>query len=362
MSAARLPVTAPRNQQANQYNGSALLITWEPPLLSGEEGPILGYRIIYWRRNLECLGIESDIERFEQGQRRTLYGSDLTSGFIIGLEQDIYYCVAVQAFNTAGDGPPSGFAEQTTYKLWPQSFPTIVQLNSTNYPRTVRVNWKGVQTTLDEEAILGYRIRYWLVGANYKEAHTDVDVRMRTYGYVQNLEINKRYNLRVYAYSRAGVGKMSSPIVQFQMIPKDQCVPGASWDRINILSIRIDETDKYDTLDNMSQSSKKDLIILPDTETSDPTARTADPTRVLDPLKSCRTVRSSFKISSIGTRLNVVVAMFLETTAVVHNYTTDVFILVMLSICHRDVQGMELIPEVTFDEFDFWPKFDRVDV
>lgn len=96
MSAASLPTTAPRNQQANQYNGSALYITWDPPLLSGEEGPILGYRIIYWRRNLECLGIESDIERFEQGQRRTLYGADLTSGYIIGLEQDIYYCVAVQ--------------------------------------------------------------------------------------------------------------------------------------------------------------------------------------------------------------------------------------------------------------------------
>lgn len=230
MSAARLPVTAPRNQQANQYNGSALLITWDPPLLSGEEGPLLGYRLIYWRRNLECLGIESDIERFEQGQRRTLYGADLTSGFIIGLEQDIYYCVAVQAFNTAGDGPPSGFAEQTTYKLWPQSFPTMIQLNSTHYPRTVRVSWVGVQTTLNEEAVLGYRIRYWLVGSNYKEAHTDVDVRLRTYGYVQNLDINKRYNLRVYAYSRGGVGKMSSPIVQFQMIPRDQCVPGASWE------------------------------------------------------------------------------------------------------------------------------------
>lgn len=103
MSAARLPVTAPRNQQANQYNGSALFITWEPPLLSGEEGPILGYRIIYWRRNLECLGIESDIERFEQGQRRTLYGADLTSGFIIGLDQDIYYCVAVQVRLTETD-------------------------------------------------------------------------------------------------------------------------------------------------------------------------------------------------------------------------------------------------------------------
>uniref|UniRef100_A0A5K3FD51 Contactin n=2 Tax=Mesocestoides corti TaxID=53468 RepID=A0A5K3FD51_MESCO len=230
MSAARVPTNAPRNQEANQYNGSALLIKWAPPLLSGDEGPLLGYRLIYWRRNEECLGLESDIERFEQGQRRTLYGGDLTSGFIIGLEQDIYYCVAVQAFNTAGDSPPSGFAEQTTYKLWPQSFPTMVQLNSTRYPRTVRVSWIGVQTTLNEEAVLGYRIRYWLVGANYKEAHTDVDVRMRTYGYIQNLEINKRYNLRVYAYSRAGVGKMSSPIVQFQMIPRDQCVPGASWE------------------------------------------------------------------------------------------------------------------------------------
>ena len=95
MSAARMISSAPRNPQANQYNGSALYITWDPPLLIGDEGPLLGYRIIYWRRNLECLGIESDIERFEQGQRATVNGGDATSGYIIGLEQDIYYCVAV---------------------------------------------------------------------------------------------------------------------------------------------------------------------------------------------------------------------------------------------------------------------------
>ncbi len=107
MSAARVPTNAPRHQQANQYNGSALLLTWDAPLLTGDEGPLLGYRLIYWRRNLECLGLESDIERFQQGQRRTLHGGDLTSGFVIGLEQDIYYCIAVQvSLKTRNIGRP----------------------------------------------------------------------------------------------------------------------------------------------------------------------------------------------------------------------------------------------------------------
>ncbi|KAL7059357.1 hypothetical protein AAHC03_013100 [Spirometra sp. Aus1] len=229
MSAARVPTNAPRNPNAAMFNASAILVTWDPPLLSAEEGPVSGYRILYWRRGVECLSLASDIERFEQGQRLTLYG-DVRSGVIIGLDPDIYYCIAVQSFNTAGDSPPSSFTEQTTYKLAPQSFPTMVVLNSTEYPRTVLLNWIGVLTTGNEESVLGYKIRYWLAGANFKETHKDIDVGMRTYGFIQNLEVNKRYNVRVFAYSRGGVGKMSSPLVQFQMIPKRFCVPGASWD------------------------------------------------------------------------------------------------------------------------------------
>lgn len=100
MCAARVPQNAPHSQVANQYNGSALQIGWEAPPLSGDEGPLLGFRLLYWRRNDECLSIESDIERFQQGQRLTLYGPDLREGFIIGLEQDIYYCVAIQVRST----------------------------------------------------------------------------------------------------------------------------------------------------------------------------------------------------------------------------------------------------------------------
>lgn len=105
----------------------------------------------------------------------------------------------------------------------------MVTLNSTMYPRTVRLDWIGCMSTASEESILGYRIRYWLAGSNYKEQLMDIDVGLRTYGYIQNLTVNSRYNVRVYAYSRGGVGKMSSPLTQFQMIPKGLCVPGASW-------------------------------------------------------------------------------------------------------------------------------------
>uniref|UniRef100_A0A0X3QAU4 Contactin-3 n=2 Tax=Schistocephalus solidus TaxID=70667 RepID=A0A0X3QAU4_SCHSO len=95
MSAARVPTNAPRNPQASMLNASALGVTWDPPLLSPEEGPVSGYRILYWRRGVECLSLASDIERWEQGQRLTLYG-DVTSGTIIGLDSDSYYCIAVQ--------------------------------------------------------------------------------------------------------------------------------------------------------------------------------------------------------------------------------------------------------------------------
>ncbi|KER21681.1 hypothetical protein T265_10050 [Opisthorchis viverrini] len=229
MSAARVPTNAPGGVTAGALNSSAITVWWTRPLPSEGQGPVGGYRILYWPRVSDCRSERSDIARYQLGQRQTVHG-DVTKGVIIGLDADTYYCIAVQLFNTAGDGLESSFTEQTTFKISPQDYPTMVILNATDMPNTIRVSWVGVQAKPDEESIEGYCIRYWPVGSQFKQTFTDVDVGLNTFGYVRGLETNKRYYLRVYAYSRGGVGKMSSPVNQFQIIPKAQCIPGATWD------------------------------------------------------------------------------------------------------------------------------------
>lgn len=105
----------------------------------------------------------------------------------------------------------------------------MVTLNATNIPNTIRVSWVGIQARPNEESVEGYKIRYWPTGSQFKQTFVDVDVGLQTFGFVSKLKSDLRYNLRVYAYSRGGVGTMSSPVNQFQIIAKDKCIPGASW-------------------------------------------------------------------------------------------------------------------------------------
>ncbi|KAK4474576.1 hypothetical protein MN116_001717 [Schistosoma mekongi] len=229
MSAARVPTNAPSGVTAGAFNCSSIRVWWHPPLPSEGEGPTWGYRILYWPRISDCRSLESDRARHQLGQRQTVHG-DVTEGLIIGLDSDTYYCIAVQIFNSAGDGPESSFTEQTTYKTAPREFPTMVTLNATGIPNTIRVSWVGIQAKSDEESIGGYCIRYWPTGSQFKQTFRDIDVGLKTFGFVSDLETDVRYNLRVYGYSRGGVGTMSSPVNQFQIITKEKCIPGATWD------------------------------------------------------------------------------------------------------------------------------------
>ncbi|VEL26642.1 unnamed protein product [Protopolystoma xenopodis] len=95
MSAARVPTNAPRDVTAGAFNSSAVTVWWVRPLTTEGEGPILGYRIIYWPRKSDCRARESDRARQELGQRQTIWG-DVTEGLIIGLDTDTYYCISVQ--------------------------------------------------------------------------------------------------------------------------------------------------------------------------------------------------------------------------------------------------------------------------
>lgn len=110
---------------------------------------------------------------------------------IVGLQPDTQYYVKVMAYNSAGEGPESeryigkqlkrsfncfvfyasysiyiswdthylciNFFTERTYRKAPQKPPSSVAVFGVN-PSTVRVTWRYVQPSLEEEPLQGYKV------------------------------------------------------------------------------------------------------------------------------------------------------------------------------------------------------------
>ncbi|QQP38385.1 Uncharacterized protein FKW44_018949, partial [Caligus rogercresseyi] len=111
---------------------------------------------------------------------------------------------------------------ERTFKLRPQKPPTAVHVTGIN-PSTIRVSWRYVAPSVEEEPLTGYKVRIW-------ESDQDISQANDTVIYIGNpldvevtdLTPGKVYHLRVLAFSQGGEGKMSSPVWQFQMGDPDQ--------------------------------------------------------------------------------------------------------------------------------------------
>ncbi len=78
----------------------------------------------------------------------------------MGLEADTVYYVKVMVYNAAGEGPESERYEERTYRKAPQKPPSSVHVIGIN-PSTVRVVWRYVSPSQEEEPVIGYKIRIW---------------------------------------------------------------------------------------------------------------------------------------------------------------------------------------------------------
>ncbi|CAB4066316.1 unnamed protein product [Lepeophtheirus salmonis] len=188
-SAEDLPQVAPTRVGARPFNSTAIRVTWLPISNNRDKirGKLIGYRIKYWRRELE-----------EISESQYLLSRSLDpEAFIIGLIPNTYYWVRVMAYNSAGPGPESERFLERTFKLRPQKPPTAVQVTGIN-PSTIRVTWRYVAPSVEEEPLTGYKSESG------------------------NLTPGKVYHLRVLAFSQGGEGKMSSPVWQFQMGDPDK--------------------------------------------------------------------------------------------------------------------------------------------
>ena len=59
------------------------------------------------------------------------------------------------------------------------------------------------------------QVRIWPSGSHIKVA-TDYDAKKNTELYIDDLNPDEQYKLRVFGYSRGGDGTMSSPAIYFQ--------------------------------------------------------------------------------------------------------------------------------------------------
>lgn len=207
-SAEDVPQIAPNQVAARAFNSTALNVTWLPMDLSRKQmrGKMIGFRIKYWRRQDK-----------EDASVFYLSRSTRNEALIVGLMPDTYYWVRVMAYNGAGEGPQSERFLERTFKKAPLKPPTTVQVVAVN-PSTVRVTWRYVAPSIEEEPLIGYKVRVWESDQDMSTANdTLVPLGRKLEAFVTSLSWGKRYNLRVLAYSQGGDGKMSSPTWVFRM-------------------------------------------------------------------------------------------------------------------------------------------------
>ncbi|ESO05253.1 hypothetical protein HELRODRAFT_185513 [Helobdella robusta] len=212
MSAEDLPTGVPISVRAVYANATAITVEWLPVANTREvmRGVLLGYRINYW----------VDKEEDEQMGLFRIIRNNTDNGLIIALRENTDYMINVQAVNTAGNGPKSENYRTKTLRAAPKEAPQQVTVSMID-EQSVQLHWRGVYTTIEEEPLEGYIVRYWRRGENIYVAK-NVDAGKQIRYILSGLEQYVQYELRVYGYSRGGDGLQSSPTLEFIIGDKAQ--------------------------------------------------------------------------------------------------------------------------------------------
>ncbi|XP_078309461.1 contactin-like [Crassostrea virginica] len=206
-SADDIPVAVPSMVWVEPYNSTALMVHWTPVPNTRDsmKGMLRGYKVNYWLRYGE--DENQAIQATLAGQRE--------QALVIGLLPDTWYYVSVQVFNDAGNGQKSEKYPQETFRRAPHMYPTQVKVHSYSSD-SVKVTFRGVATTAEEEPLQGYKIRVWETSDNLRKAY-DIDVGRAVSGIVTGIKRHSVYKMRVLGYSRGGDGTMSSPPTMFTL-------------------------------------------------------------------------------------------------------------------------------------------------
>ncbi|XP_067686212.1 contactin-like [Haliotis asinina] len=202
LSAEDMPTATPSNLNGDSYNGTAIMVTWDPvpDTRLAMKGRVQGYQINYYIEGEED-PILNSISHYGQ----------VDGGLVIGLQPDGDYWFNVQVFNTAGLGPRGEEYRISTFTSAPFLYPRFVEIRS-HSSDSVYVAWQGVSTGLAEETLLGYKMRYWESSENILTAKDVTTLGKETHGIIRGIKKGIIYRLRVLAYNWGGDGKKSPPV------------------------------------------------------------------------------------------------------------------------------------------------------
>ncbi|XP_053377933.1 contactin-4-like isoform X2 [Mercenaria mercenaria] len=216
-SAEEMPIGIPSNIYAEPFNESAIIVHWDPVPLDRTfmKGELKGFKIDYWLMPPNSTRNTQTVQNLENriDNKQAIFYGNINQGMIIGLRNNTWYTVTVTVFNNAGNGLKSEVAHQKTDKSAPRNYPVHIRV----FPyeeNSVVVRFRGVSTTVDEEPLLGYKIRYWRDTEDIRNA-TDISIGKNTEGTIYQIQAGYLYHLRVLGYSVGGDGKMSSPETLF---------------------------------------------------------------------------------------------------------------------------------------------------
>ncbi|XP_027136795.1 neogenin 1a isoform X9 [Larimichthys crocea] len=186
-----VPSAPPQNLTLEVQNSKSIMLRWQPPPLSGQNGEITGYKI-----------------RYRKGSRRS-EAAETTGGtqlfkLIDGLERGTEYAFRVSAMTVNGTGPATEWTTSETFESdldesrvpdQPSSLHVRPLVNS------IVVSWTPPEN--QDIVVRGYTIGY---GIGSPHAQTiKVDYKQRYYT-IENLDASSHYVITLKAYNNVGEG------------------------------------------------------------------------------------------------------------------------------------------------------------
>uniref|UniRef100_A0A671UGX5 Neogenin 1b n=1 Tax=Sparus aurata TaxID=8175 RepID=A0A671UGX5_SPAAU len=201
-----VPSAPPQNLTLEVQNSKGIMLRWQPPPLSGQNGEITGYKI-----------------RYRKGSRRS-ETSEITGGtqlfkLITGLERGTEYSFRVSAMTVNGTGPATEWTTAETFESdldesrvpdQPSSLHVRPLVNS------IVVSWTPPEN--QDIVVRGYTIGY---GIGSPHAQTiKVDYKQRYYT-IENLDPSSHYVITLKAFNNVGEGipVYESAITRPQSVP-----------------------------------------------------------------------------------------------------------------------------------------------
>ncbi|KAM7015488.1 neogenin 1a isoform 27-T27 [Tautogolabrus adspersus] len=186
-----VPSSSPQNLTLEVQNSKSIILRWQPPPVSGQNGEITGYKIRYRK-----VSRRSDVTEITGGTQ--------LFKLIEGLERGTEYSFRVSAMTVNGTGPATDWTTAETFESdldesrvpdQPSSLHVRPLVNS------IVVSWTPPEN--QDIVVRGYSIGY---GIGSPHAQTiKVDYKQR-YFTIDNLDASSHYVITLKAYNNVGEG------------------------------------------------------------------------------------------------------------------------------------------------------------